>query len=119
MSSSPLRELRFDYFEGQPTVLKARKSGALTDQLMTSEIREINQGYTIRFSGKIVVPENGDYSFTTDPNAGTRLKIDDKIIFNHIDQNEQKGNITVPLLKEEYIVFTLNIRIAIAVTNWH
>lgn len=86
-SSSPLRNLTFSYFEGKLGDLKdlenkkALKSDHLTDNLMTSDIRERNEGYGIRYSGEIFVPQNGEYTFVQESGedsclsiAGRRLK---------------------------------------------
>ncbi len=39
--------------------------------------------YSIRFSGEIVAPESGNYTFLTTSNDGIRLKIDNKIVLEN------------------------------------
>jgi len=84
--TSTLRNLTFAYYEGNRAALQDLdqltpvKSDILTDNLLTSEIRERNEGYGIRFAGAIVVPQDGEYTFVLKGGAGSSLSIDDKAI---------------------------------------
>jgi len=79
--TSPLQKLAFDYYEGNQKALldlnrmTPLKSDVLTDNLLTSEIRERNEGYGIRFTGTIVVPQDGKYTFMPGPGSQSRLTI--------------------------------------------
>ena len=79
--TSPLRKLSFDYYEGRQEAFQDLdrmtpvKSDVLTDNLLTSEIRERNEGYAIRFTGEIVVPQDGKYTFMSEPDSQLRLTI--------------------------------------------
>ena len=80
-STSSLREVTYSYYEGQwksfPSFAKLmpKKSGGLTGNRLSSEIREREGHYAIRFRGKIIAPQNGEYLFTF-KSGQVRLMID-------------------------------------------
>lgn len=101
--TSPLRKLTFDYYEGSQEALldldqlTPVKSDVLTDNLLTSEIRERNEGYGIRFTGTIVVPQDGKYTFMPGPGSQSRLTIADDAVIGG-----DGGSATVSLSKGEH-----------------
>lgn len=101
--ASPLRNLTFDYYEGSQEALldldqlTPVKSDVLTDNLLTSEIRERNEGYGIRFTGTIVVPQDGKYTFMPGPGSQSRLTITDDAVIGG-----DGGSATVSLSKGEH-----------------
>ncbi|MDA9961469.1 PA14 domain-containing protein [Opitutales bacterium] len=85
VAPSSLRNLTFSYYEGlwksfpDFDKLTPKKSDALTGNLLSAEIREREDNYAIRFSGKIFAPEDGEYVFTV-RSPGVRLMVGDATV---------------------------------------
>lgn len=98
--SSELSGIKYEYFEGEWDALPDFESlqAVLTGSVINFDITNRNQddNFAFRFTGNIVIPEDGVYSFYTASDDGSRLFIDGTLVADndglHASQ-EQGGSI--------------------------
>lgn len=91
--------LGFYYDNNDLTGLKANKIDPQIDfnwGLTTPTPELSDNGYSVRWSGQLEVPQTGQYTFYTQSNSGTRLWVGDDLVFDNWLGNGQDGIGTPP-----------------------
>ena len=93
-----IKDLEYQYFEEKLnsipdfTNLTKKNSGNLTAITWAPALN--NDGFAFSFTGKIVVPETTEYTFTLVSLGGTRLSIDGTKILDHLGTQDHDGKMS-------------------------
>ena len=96
--------LKYEYFEGEwdklpdfKTLTAVSSGDALGfDMAVDSKVRDEN--FAIRYTGKIAIDKDGDYSFYVNSDDGANLLIDDKVVVDNDGDHaaaEKDGKVTL------------------------